>query len=317
MSWINDLSPGFSGWRLWQATPNAALDVFCLRGLSAGPLALITAGVHGDEYEGPAAVFSLAEFLTSDRLTSDRFRGTIIALPVANPAAFSAGTRIHPEDGRNLARTFPGNPKGGPSEQLAAAIFEELAAPADYVIDLHSGGVEYVFLPVAGFYGEPASGNPSYQAARTFGLPALWQLPETGGVLSCEAWRRGKIAIGTEYLGAGQLSADGVRDYRNGVAACLAAWDILISDSEAPKTPDVFTGDWQLATVSGIFTASCRIGDPVTTGKTLAVIAGMRGQVLQEFVSTCDGVILGLRSKAYIREANWAVLVGRRIGGRD
>jgi hypothetical protein len=43
----------------------------------------------------------------------------------------------------------------------------------------------------------------------------------------------------------------------------------------------------------------------------------MRGQVLQEFVSTCDGAILGLRSKAYIREANWAVLVGRRIGGRD
>jgi hypothetical protein len=89
---------------------------------------------------------------------------------------------------------------------LAAAIFVELAAPADYVIDLHSGGVEYVFLPVAGFYGESASGNPSFQAARTFGLPALWQLPETDGVLSCEAWRRGRIAIGTEYLGAGLIA---------------------------------------------------------------------------------------------------------------
>src|SRR5438309_5502056 len=130
------------------------------------------------------------------------------------------------------------SPKGGPSDQLAAAIFGELAAPADYVIDLHSGGVEYVFLPVAGFYGEPSSGNPSFQAARTFGLPALWQLPETDGVLSCEAWRRGKIAIGTEYLGAGQLSADGVRDYRNGVAACLAHWGMLTSAPQAPKTPD-------------------------------------------------------------------------------
>jgi hypothetical protein len=44
----------------------------------------------------------------------------------------------------------------------------------------------------------------------------------------------------------------------------------------------------------------------------LAVIADTRGQVLQEFVSTCDGVILGLRSKAYIRETSWAVLVGKR-----
>ena len=313
MSWVDDLSPGFSGWRTWQATPDAAIEVFCCRGRSSGPLALITAGVHGDEYEGPVAVFSLAQLLTSDRVTSDRVRGTIIAVPVANPAAFAAGTRINPEDGRNLARTFPGNPQGGPSEQLAAAIFGELAAPADYVIDLHSGGVEYVFLPVAGFYGEPANGNPSFQAARTFGLPALWQLPETGGVLSCEAWRRGKIAIGTEYLGAGQLSADGVRDYRNGIAACLAEWGMLTSDPQPPKTPDVFTGDWQLASASGIFTASCRIGDPVTKGTALAVIAGTRGQVLQKFVSTCDGVILGLRSKAYIRETNWAVLVGKRI----
>jgi hypothetical protein len=39
----------------------------------------------------------------------------------------------------------------------------------------------------------------------------------------------------------------------------------------------------------------------------------MRGQVLQEFASACDGVVLGLRSKAYIRETNWAVLVGKRI----
>ena len=308
MSWIDDVSPGFSGWRTWQATDHAALEVFCCRGRAAGPLALITAGVYGDEYEGPAAVFSLAQLLTSDRV-----QGTIIAVPVANPAAFAAGTRINPEDGCNLARTFPGNPKGGPSDQLAAAIFEELAAPADYVIDLHSGGVEYVFLPVVGFYGEPASGNPSFQAARTFGLPALWQLPETGGVLSCEAWRRGKIAIGTEYLGAGQLSADGVRDYCNGVTACLAAWGMLTADPPASKTPDVFTGDWQLSSTSGIFMASCHIGDTVAKGTALALITGLRGQVLQEFVSTCDGLILGLRSKAYMRETNWAVLVGKRI----
>jgi len=308
MNWIDDLAPGFSGWRTWQATANAALEEFCCRGRTAGPLALITAGGHGDEYEGPAAIFSLAQFLSPDSL-----RGTIIAVPVANPAAFSAGTRMHPDDGRNLARTFPGSTKDGPSGRLAMSIFAELAAPADYLIDLHSGGVEYVFLPVAGFYGAPASGNPSFQAARMFGLPALWQLPETDGVLSCEAWRRGKIAIGTEYLGSGQLSADGVRDYRNGVAACLAHWGMLTSVPKAPKTSDVFAGDWLVASAAGIFTACCRIGEAVGKGTTLALIVGTRGQVLQEFVSACDGVVLGLRSKAYIRETNWAVLVGKRI----
>src|SRR5579863_5469650 len=161
MSWIEDLTPGFSGWRTWQATADITLELFGCRGRAAGPLALITAGVHGDEYEGPAAVFSLSQLLSPDGV-----QGTIIAVPVANPAAFAAGTRMHPEDGRNLARTFPGNAKGGPTERLAAAIFGELAAQTEYLIDLHSGGVEYVFLPVAGFYGEPEPGNPSFQAAR-------------------------------------------------------------------------------------------------------------------------------------------------------
>jgi predicted deacylase len=144
MSCFEELSPGFSGWHTWEAA-GTEIEVFCCRGYSAGPLALITAGVHGDEYEGPAAVASL-----SDVLSPDRLRGTVIAVPVVNPAAFAAGTRLHPEDGLNLARTFPGNPHGSATGRLAAAFFEEFAIHADYLIDLHSGGVEYVFLPVTG-----------------------------------------------------------------------------------------------------------------------------------------------------------------------
>jgi len=308
MGWLDDLPPGFSGWRAWQATKDACIDVFCCRGASAGPLALVTAGVHGDEYEGPAAVLSLPELLSPDRL-----QGTVIAVPVANPAAYAAGTRLHPEDGCNLARTFPGHPHGRPTEQLAAAIFEELAARAAYLIDLHSGGVEYVFLPVTGFYGPPATGNPSFEAACAFGLPVLWQLPPTDGVLSCEGWKRGKAAIGAEYHGAGQLSPDGVRDYRRGILACLSHWGLLASAAQPPRVADAFEGDWQLASAEGIFTARCRLGDAVSKGATLAVIVDTRGQVQQEFVGSSDGVILGLRSKAYIRRDNWAVLVGKRM----
>jgi len=308
MSWLDDLPPGFSGWHAWQAAKDVRIDVFCCRGATAGPLALVTAGVHGDEYEGPAAVFSLPEVLSPDCL-----HGTVIAVPVANPAAFAAGTRLHPEDGCNLARTFPGYPNGGPTERLAAAIFEELASRADYLIDLHSGGIEYVFLPVTGFYGTPAAGNPSFQAARAFSLPVLWQLPPTDGVLSCEAWKRGKVAIGAEYHGAGQLSPDGVREYRKGILACLSHWGLLAAAPAEPRAVNVFEGDWQLASADGIFTACCRLGDAVSKGATLAVTVSTRGQVQQEFVSPSDGVILGLRSKAYIRRDNWAVLVGKRM----
>jgi predicted deacylase len=308
MNLVDELRAGFAGWQTWQATADAQVELFCCRGYSPGPLVLITAGVHGDEYEGPAALLALPGVLSAEHL-----RGTVLAIPVVNPTAFAAGTRLHPDDGLNLARTFPGNAHGSPTEQLAAAIFEELVVHADYLIDLHSGGVEYIFAPLTGFYGLPNSDNPSLQAALAFGLPRLWRLPSTDGVLSCEAWKRGKVAIGAEYGGAGQLSENGVRDYRNGIVHCLRHWDLLGSLSMASNTAAVFEGDWELASVSGIFRTRCHLGDSVKKGTGLADILGPRGNVQQELVSPSDGVVLGLRSKAHINRGNWAVLVGKRV----
>ena len=67
----------------------------------------------------------------------------------------------------------------------------------------------------------------SYQAAARFGLPALWQLPRTKGVMSNEASLRGTVAIGNEYLGAGQLSPEGARCYAEGMRSCLRFWGVL------------------------------------------------------------------------------------------
>lgn len=312
MSLVDALRAGFTGWKTWQATADAQIELFCCSGYSAGPLAVITAGVHGDEYEGPAALFSLSSVLSPDQL-----KGTVIAIPVVNPAAFAAGTRLHPDDGLNLARTFPGNAHGSPTERLAAAIFKELVVRADYLIDLHSGGVEYIFAPVTGFYGVPNADNPSLRAALAFGLPRLWRLPPTNGVLSYEAWKRGKVAIGAEYGGAGQLSESGVRDYRNGILHCLRHWGFLASIPMSSDIAAVFEGDWQMASVPGIFRARCHLGDSVKKGTVLADIIGPRGNVQQEFVSPWDGVVLGLRSKAHIGRENWAVLVGKRVNIAD
>ena len=172
-----------SGWS--ELTPG--VDVFFRKGESSGPFALITAGIHGDEYEGPAAVAAFVEQLA----TIPFVKGLIAAIPAANPMAWRGAQRTSPEDGLNLARTFPGKAQGSATERLAASLFE-VAAQADFLIDLHSGGVEYLFLPLCGFYGYANDENQSYAAARHFGLPVLWQLPQTAGVLSGELSQRGR-----------------------------------------------------------------------------------------------------------------------------
>ncbi len=296
------------GWQRWQATPEAALHVFCAGDAESGPTALITAGVHGDEYEGPAAIAGLAH-----ELAKTSFRGRVLLAPVVNPFARLTGTRLTQEDGKNLARCFPGKVDGSVTERLAYAVFQHLLLSCDFLIDLHSGGVEYLFVPLAGFYGEVARNNRSYVSARRFGLSSLWQLPPTPGVLSNEATRIGKVAIGHEYLGAGQLSKSGIEAYATGVKNCLQVWTIL--PNEAPNDlPDqrCYTGDWQLSESTGLFISYVGLGDSVEAGALLAAVHDERGATVERMHAPFAGDVLGLRSKAHIERGAWAVLLGRR-----
>jgi N-alpha-acetyl-L-2,4-diaminobutyrate deacetylase len=296
------------GWQRWQAIPEAELQVFCAGDAESGPTALITAGVHGDEYEGPSAIAALSRDLANVSL-----RGRVLLAPVVNPLARLTGTRVTQEDKKNLARCFPGKADGSITERLASAVFEHLLLKCDFLIDLHSGGVEYLFVPLAGFYGEVSNNNHSYVSACRFGLPSLWQLPLTTGVLSNEANRVGKVAIGHEYLGAGQLSQAGVEAYTAGVKNCLRAWSILPTASAAALPEQrCYTGDWQLSETSGLFIPNVRLGDAVEAGALLANVRDERGAMVAEMRALFAGDVLGLRSKAHIERGAWAVLLGRR-----
>lgn len=313
---LSDLRPGQAKWTALEVDTgmdrSVSVDVFFARGTHPTPLALLTAGIHGDEYEGPDALAAIAQMLSEEDLL-----GSVIVLPVANPMAFAEARRLTPIDGKNLARCFPGCHDGSPTERLAYAIFENFVRPSTHVIDLHSGGVDYIFVPVTGFYGSPRRLEPSYDAARRFGLNRLWQLPETKGVLSCEAWKLGKTSIGCEYLGAGQLSSDGSQAYVRGILSCLAYWRILRGREFLPEGGRPYENDWQLAEADGLFQADVEIGADVREGDVVAIATDLRGNTVQTFVAKTDGVVLGLRSKAWLRKGDWGVLIGQPCHGED
>ena len=79
------------------------LTMHVVRGAAGpGPSLGLLAGVHGDEVGG---IRSIRDVLAS--LAVERLRGTVVAVPVANPLAWAAGTRVSPErlpDQTNLAR---------------------------------------------------------------------------------------------------------------------------------------------------------------------------------------------------------------------
>src|SRR5437762_5971554 len=95
-------------------------------GNGASPRILLMAGNHGDEYEGQVALGRLIRDLDPAEV-----RGRLIILPSANFPAAMAGTRTSPLDQGNLNRSFPGDPTGGPTEQIAYCIESELLPRCD------------------------------------------------------------------------------------------------------------------------------------------------------------------------------------------
>ena len=76
------------------------VPIACIVG-KPGPTALLVAGIHGDEFEGPVALSRLIEGITPDQIT-----GRLIILPSFNCPAVIASQRVSPLDGRNMNRTF-------------------------------------------------------------------------------------------------------------------------------------------------------------------------------------------------------------------
>ena len=144
-----------------------------VNGADDGPTLLVIAGVHGDEYEGIAAIPQVYSTIEPKDL-----RGRLVMVPVCNMPAYEAALRSSPIDGLNLARVFPGDINGTITQQIAWWIGEKLLRHADFLIDLHTGGIAYELPTLIGYvHDESELGQATLEAAEAFGAPVMWGHP--------------------------------------------------------------------------------------------------------------------------------------------
>src|SRR5690606_24870421 len=145
----------------------------------SGPTALFTGGNHGDEYEGPLALYELARTLDPKAVS-----GTVIIVPAMNYPAFRAGTRTSPIDKGNMNRIFPGRPDGTVTEKIADFFQRELLPRADIVLDFHSGGRTLDFVPFAAAHVLPdkALEKKAFAAVEAFSAPWSMKMIEIDAV---------------------------------------------------------------------------------------------------------------------------------------
>jgi len=283
------------------------LPMIAARGVNDGPRLLITAGVHGDEYEGPFAIHRLFE-----RIDMTRLSGTIIGLPVVNTAAWKARARRSPLDDVDLNRVFPGDARIGVTSALAEKVFDAFVRPCNAMIDLHSGGAALVHLPLIGWYA--SGGRDDESLARRFDSRLNpWIIPDVPGVLSYEACRAGKRAIAAEWGGGARLDPDGVAAYAGGLIRLLAMLGMLPEKSVDAVPIDErhpIAGDYQAAPASGLLVPQAALGDRVVKGQSLGAIYDMLGNAVMGVHSERGGIVAGLAHRPWLNAGDRVAYVG-------
>ena len=290
------------------------LPIAIARGQEPGPTVLVVAGVHGDEFEGPTAIEKYFDELDAKSLT-----GSVVALPAANPYAFDAQTRESgvPYDGLNLARQFPGNAEGTPTQRLADSLFRfttALLGPQDLFIDFHSGGTRYEFLSMVGYHPtDDATEEASLAMARVFGIDRVWKVPPSPSstrTFNGTIARAGIPTLGMEMRGRGGLLAVDVDPLVAGLRNVLVAKGMLSGQTRSVSAESGTTTRTVNCGASGIFRSRVELSDLVSRDDVLAQIVLLTGKVEEEIAAPVDGKIWAIRRFASVRPGDIAFMIG-------
>lgn len=292
------------------------LPVLAAKGVRPGRTLFVVAGVHGDEYEGMAAIRRVFAELDSARMS-----GTMIAIPVANPFAYEARTRTAPAhiDGLNLARVFPGDPAGSPSRALAHHLMQLVArcvTTDDLFLDFHSGSADVAYAQMVGFRDVANPGSAaSEEAARHFGLPRLWRIPDSPGPFNAETSRLGIPTIGTETTGRAGCDPNDVAQYAVGLRNLLAHLHIA-STGTPPERNNRSAAPTRavLSPASGFLNGEFRLHDRVKRGDLLGTIVTVFGEPVAEIRAPVSGEIWAQRTMPAVRTGELAAMIAETGG---
>ena len=296
-----------------------ALEV--LRYGSGKPAALLLAGVHGNEKTGPLVLEEL-----STQLQTTEVQGMVSILPVANPRAFVAYQRNHPEDGQDLNRCLPGGIAllDSPTGRLVSTI-QQLIKSHDLVIDIH--GFPGQLAPIFGVAlgdGSAVIRRKSEELLMTFDPEVIWELdtrktePGKSGSACSYALEQDIAAFGIELPDPEHYSIDRQSRTQAGllrVLIKLGAITKAASESAWRSRALIPRYERRLlrAQERGTFVPRREIFEPVAPGDVLGQLAREDGSMFSVNAEVA-GVVLTIAPASQMEAGKKMLTIGIPIG---
>ena len=283
-----------------------------IRGASAGPTVLITAGIHAAEYTGVEAAIRLGRALDPAEV-----RGTVLVIPVLNrPGFYERSIYVNPEDNDNLNRLFPGKPDGTWGERFAHRLLTEIVTQCDNAIDLHAGDMIEDLTPFVIYRqtGDAALDARITAMANAYGAAWAVKSAPTGerpGSLYAVACLNGVASMLAESGGRGLLTEADVARHTKGVTNILRTIGALAGSPEpvAPTTV-VNSFDWLRSPVEGIFHPRVAVGQMVKKGDGVGELVSLVGEPLATVQAPSGGVLLFIVTSPAIKKDGLLLAIG-------
>lgn len=284
-------------------------------GSEGGPRLLVVAGVHGSEYAGIEAASRIFRWVDETKL-----RGTLVVVPCLNvPAFYGLAMHVNPLDGKNLGSVFPGDADGTATDRIAHAVFDNLVASADFVLDVHGGDLEEELVEYGqiNLTGDAAVDTAAESLARALDMPMFLRSPEPDtpplqGNLFEMAAVQGKPAVLVEAGSHGLLDERAISVHFKALRNALHHLDMLPGEP-AVTTPQPLELHRFLGVespVDGSWYPRVEKADIVHKGQTIGEMRDFFGNRLAVMTSEEDAAVLGVMTIPPRRRGDWVMGLG-------
>lgn len=290
-----------------------AVPVILIHGARGdGPTVYVQAAVHGVEYNPLEALRqALAAISPAD------LRGTLIAVPVANPMGVNLRVRQHPFDMVDLNRVYPGREDGSLTDRLLHTVYSNAIRQSDYVVDLHT--TDGTTLP----HIRMGQSQAEHDLARIFGLEHLvderidevLRRARYDGKLRLVAMADGKPAITPELGGHRRIQPAVADQGRRGILNVLKYLSMLEGEVELPPEQTVVSydsGSFLRTNHGGLFIAAVSFGSKVTRGELIGRLYDMGTFAeIEEYRSPFDGLLVSHSEQPALHAGDSVAMVAR------